>query len=141
MRNSSGMPTESDAAEVERIAFPWGRAALLLIVLWATLWAAGLAGGMIGAHVYASNYAPEPPYSTEQLATIERMAPSTYRIATMDMDSWEASVELGRTIARLEGKVIGSLLLLGTWGSIGVVWLWNRQRDRRSQLLFSADFG
>ncbi len=134
------MPDEPDAAEVERATFPWGRAVLLLALLWATLWGAGLAGGMVGAYVYDDTAVPEPPYTEEQLATIERMAPGTFRVASLDMDSWRASVELGRTIARLEGKVVGSLLLLGIWGSIGVMWLWNRQRDRRSLLSFSADF-
>lgn len=134
------MPTEPDTVEVERSRFPWGRAALLLVMLWATLWAAGFAGGTAGAYVYDDRYVPEAPYTAEQLATIGSVSPETFRIASMDMDSWEASVDLGRTIARLEGKVMGSLLLLGIWGSLGVMWLWNRQRDRRAQLLFSADF-
>lgn len=134
------MPTEPDAVEVERSTFPWGRAALLLLMLWATLWAAVLAGGLAGAYVYDDRYVPEAPYTAAQLTTIESVSPHTFRIASLDMDSWEASVDLGRTIARLEGKVMGSMLLLGVWGSIGIMWLWNRQRDRRAQLLFSADF-
>ena len=134
------MPTEPDGVEVEPIAFPWGRAVLLLAVLWITLWGAGVAGGIAGAYIYDDRSVPPPPYTEEQLATIERMAPETFRIATLDMDSWRAGVELGRTIARLEGKVLGSLLILGVWGSVGVMWLWNRQRDRRAGLLFSADF-
>jgi len=134
------MPTEPDSVEMGRRSFPWGRAALLLAVLWASLWAAGLAGGKVGAYVYDDRYLPEPPYSAEQMATIESMAPDTARLARLDMDSWQASVELGRTIARLEGSVVGTLLLLGIWGSLGVMWLWNRQRDRRAQLFFSPDF-
>jgi len=134
------MPTEPDAVEVEQATFPWGKAVLLLVVLWVTLWGAGVAGGMAGAYVYDDRSAPEAPYTEKQLAMVERMAPETFRLANLDMESWRASVVLGRTIARLEGKVIGSLLLMGVWGSLGVMWLWSRQRDRRSQLLFSADF-
>jgi len=134
------MRTEYDVEEPERRSFPWGRAIMLLALLWGTLWAAGIAGGFVGAYVYEDRFVPEAPYSAEQLATIERMAPDTFKLATLDMASWQASVEMGRTIARLEGTVIGSMLLLGIWGSIGVTWLWNRQRDRRAQLLFSEDF-
>jgi len=109
-------------------------------VLWASLWGAGVAGGLAGATIYEDRYMPEPPYSEEQLATIETMSPGTFKIAIQDMEAWEGTVEIGRTIARLEGKVFGSLLLLGIWGSLGLMWLWNRQRDRNSQLYFSPDF-
>jgi len=134
------MDTEPDAVEVEQATFPWGRAVLVLATLWATLWGAGVVDGMAGAYVYDDRSVPEAPYTEKQLAMIEHVAPETFALANMDMDSWRATVVLGRTIARLEGKVIGSLLLLGVWGSLGVMWLWNRLRDRRSQLLFSADF-
>ncbi len=134
------MPIENDAVEDERTGFPWGSAVLLLAVLWVSLWAAGAAGGFVGVYVYDDKYVPEPPYSEAELAMVERMAPETFKIATLDMEAWEASVELGRTIARLEGKVIGSMLLLGVWGSVGVAWLWNRQRAQRAQFRFSADY-
>lgn len=135
------MSTEPDAVEAERNTFPWGRAALLLAVLWVSLWAAGMAGGVAGAYVYDDRYTPEAPYSAAQLATLERMAPSTFSIASRDMDSWEATVQLGRTIARLEGKVAGTLLVLALCGGFAILWLWKRDRDRRARLFLAADFG
>jgi hypothetical protein len=120
--------------------FPWGRAVLLLVVLWASLWGAGLAGGRAGAYVYDDRYVPGPPYTEQELTTLERVSPGTLEVAKLDMQAWRDSVQMGRSIASLEGKVIGSLLLLGIWGSVGLMWLWNRLRERHSHLHFQSDF-
>jgi hypothetical protein len=131
---------EIDEETPRDAGFPWSRAALLLVVLWASLWAAGFAGGRVGTYIFDERYVAAPPYTETELATLERVSPGTFEVASMDMAAWRDSVDMGRTIARLEGKVVGSLLLLAIWGSLGLVWLWNRQRERHTRLLFQGDF-
>ena len=127
-------------AEPEPLNFPWARAVMLVATLWGSLWLAGMLGGRAGAYLYDDRYVVEAPYTADELATLERVSPDTFRVAELDMNSWESSVVLGRTIARLEGKVAGSLILLGVWGALGVGWLWKRQSARRSAQRFSRDF-
>jgi len=134
------MPQEPDGVDVERKKFPWASAALVLVLLWVSLWVAGVAGSMAGFRVYEDKYISAPPYTAQQLETLERVSPDAFAIAKMDAGSWQSAVDLERAIARLEGRVVGGLLWLGIWASTGVMWLWNRQRERHAQLLFLADF-
>jgi hypothetical protein len=134
------MPTDQYFEEEEAPRFPWQRALMLLLAAWASIWAAGYAGGRAGEYVFDDRYLPDPPYTEQELASLERVSPETFKIAEMDMSAWENGVEMGRTLARLEGRVIGSLVLLGVWASAGLVWLWNRQRARHGSLTFSGDF-
>ncbi|NKB88797.1 MAG: hypothetical protein GKS06_11320 [Acidobacteria bacterium] len=121
-------------------SFPWQRAAVLLLAAWASIWVAGVVGGRAGEYVFDDRYLPEPPYTNQELASLERVSPDTYNLAMMDMGAWETTVDMGRTLARLEGRVIGSLVLLGAWASLGMVWMWNRQRAKRTSLHLSTDF-
>lgn len=126
---------EHDAEHEDPVpSFPWARALLVLLALWLSVWGGSILGGRVGSYLYDDRYAPEPPYSQAEMQTLQRVAPSTFAVAQDDMHAWEETVDLGRSLARIEGTVVGGLLLLGLWGAVGLFWLWNRERERHARL-------
>lgn len=110
--------------------FPWGRAALVMLVLWGSLWAAAAAGAALGSFIYDDRYAAPAPYTEEQLRSMQRVAPEAADLATRDLHLWAEGVEMGRSVAKIEGALAGAMLLLAAWGTLAVVWLWGRERER-----------
>jgi len=110
--------------------FPAVRALALLIGLWGSLWIAGLAGSRIGAYIYDDRYAPEAPYTEEQVESMQRAAPEVGAMAARDLELWRDNVEMGRSVASLEGALAGTILLLAILATGGVVWMWTRERQR-----------
>lgn len=106
------------------------RAAVILVLLWGSMWLGGAAGSAIGIHIYDTRYAPEPPYTEAQLRSIARASEQAGQVARHDFKLWQETVNMGRSVARIEGAIAGSMLLLAVWGTLGAVWLWNRHRDR-----------
>ncbi len=123
---------------VEKPRFPWARAFLMLALLWASVWASGVVGGRIGVYLYETRSMPEAPYSARQMENLERMAPSSFGIATQEMKAWESQVEVETSLARVEGGVVAGIVLLGIWGVFGIAWLWNRERERQARMLLDA---
>ena len=130
-------PVQSEAAD-EKPRFPWGRALLMLALLWASVWASGVVGGRAGVYLYETRWMPEAPYSAVELENLERVAPTTFRIAKQEMTAWQSHVDVEKSLARVEGGVMAGLVLLGIWGVFGIAWLWNRERERQARLLMNA---
>lgn len=113
-----------------RSGFPVFRALLILGLLWGSLWLAGMGGSSVGAYIYDTRYAPQPPYSEDQLRSMERVSGQAVEVARHDLRIWEETVSMGRSVARVEGALAGSMLMLALWGTMGAFWLWGRERDR-----------
>jgi hypothetical protein len=128
---------ESEAVEAKP-RFPWGRAFLMLALLWASVWVSGVVGGRVGVYLYETRWMPEAPYSEREMENLERVAPTSFQIASQEMKAWESHVEVETSLARVEGGVAAGLVLIGVWGVFGVAWLWNRERDRQARLLLNA---
>lgn len=110
--------------------FPILRALVILALLWGSLWVAGMAGSAAGGYVYDRRYAPQPPYSEEQLRSMERVSDGAAEVARHDLRIWEETVAVGRSVARVEGALAGSMIMLALWGTLAAFWLWSRERDR-----------
>lgn len=115
--------------------FPWGRAAVVMLVLWGSLWVAGASGAALGSLIYDDRYAPPAPYTDEQLRSMQRVAPEAATVAERDLQLWAEGVEMGRSVARIEGALAGAMLLLAAWGTLAFVWLWGRERERAHRRL------
>lgn len=110
---------------------PWLRTIALIVAIWVSLWASGTAGAWLGARVYTDFWAPDSPYSAEDLASLERLSPASAETAQSEQDLWEQSVTLARSVAGLEGALVGTVSILAVWISVAVGWLWARERRRR----------
>lgn len=119
--------------------FPAFRALGLLAVLWSSLWVAGIAGSKVGAYIYDDRYAPAAPYTEEQLVSMQRAAPEVAAMAERDLELWRDNVEMGRSVASLEGALAGTILLLACWATGGVIWMWTRERQRLTRGMFDLD--
>ena len=117
-------------------SFPWSRALLVLLTLWLTVWVGSFLGGRAAIWIYEDRFAPPPPYSEAEMQTLERVAPTTFAVAQEDMAAWRETVDLGSSLARIEGTVVGGLALIGLWGAVGLFWLWNRERERHARMAF-----
>lgn len=115
--------------------FPFVRAGIVMLLLWGTLWAAGVGGAAIGTMIYNDRYAPPAPYSEEQLRSMQRVAPEAASVAERDLELWVEGVEVGRSVARVEGALAGTMLLLAIWGTLAFVWMWGRERERAQRRL------
>lgn len=118
--------------------FPWGRTAVIVLAIWGSLWAAGLVGSEIGARVYRLEFAPSPPFTEEQLSSMRQVSPSAAEVAERDMRLWQESVTVGESVAGVHGALIGTVLLLSVWVVGGLVWLWNREGQRRAEAEMEA---
>lgn len=113
-----------------RRGFPVYRALLILGLLWGSLWLSGMAGSAVGGYIYDTRYAPQPPYTAQQLRSMERASGQAAEVARQDLRIWEDTVVVGRSVARLEGALAASMLVLALWGTLAAFWLWGRERDR-----------
>ena len=102
----------------------------LLGMLWGSLWVAGQGGAMAGSYIYEERYAPPAPYTAQQLRSMERASPEAVELANREVALWRESVDMGRSVASLEGTLAGSMMLLACWATLGVVWMWGRERER-----------
>lgn len=118
---------------------PVMRALVLLGVLWTSLWVAGVAGSRVGAYIYDDRYAPAAPYTEEQLQSMQRAAPEVAAMAARDLELWRDNVEMGRSVASLEGALAGTILLLACWATGGVIWMWTRERQRITRGMLDLD--
>jgi hypothetical protein len=110
---------------------PWIRSIGLVLAIWASLWAAGAAGSWIGGWMYGEFWAPDPPYTEEEIDAMDRSSPTAAGAARREQDLWEESVDLARSIAGLEGALVGTVSILAVWIAAAVLWLWSRERRRR----------
>lgn len=113
-----------------RVGFPIVRALAILGLLWGSLWAAGLAGSRIGGYIYDTRYAPAPPYTEEQIRSMEQVSGDGAEVANRDLKIWKDTVSVGRSVASIEGALAGSMIMLVLWGTLAAFWLWGRERER-----------
>lgn len=102
----------------------------VLAAVWGSMWLSGMAGARIGMHLYETRVAPEAPYTDEQLRSMERASPEAAAVARQDLHVWTETFSMGQSIARVEGALAGTLLMLAVWGTLAAVWLFGRERDR-----------
>ena len=113
----------------------------ILILIWGSLWSSAVIGSRVGNYIYNDRYAPPPPYTAEQIASMRQVSPEAARLAERDVEVWRETVELGTSLAGVEGALAGTVAILAVWLTVGLVWMWNRERRRRleQELRWDAD--
>ena len=114
-------------------SFPVVQVVVVLAIAWGSVWLAGMLGARVGSHLYYTRSAPERPYTDEQIRSMERASPEAAAVARQDLRVWNETVEMGESIARMEGALAATLGMFAIWGTLGAIWLFGRERERSLQ--------
>ena len=116
-----------------RSQIPWFRSAVVVVAMSGSLWGSGIVGAMGGRWAYQSYWMPDPPFTEEQLRSMETLAPATLPMAEQETALWRRSTDVGLSIAGVQGALVGTVLVLALWVTGVLIWLFAAERRRQRE--------
>lgn len=119
--------------------FPWLQAVILVAAASLSMLGVGRLGAIVGEELHERNEGTAP-YTAEQLRSMEMISPDAAGVAALELATWNEGLEVGRSVARVQGEIVATLVLMLGWAAVIAIWLWRRNRARLTQRLLEEDW-
>ena len=119
--------------------FPWFQAIVLVVAASVSVMGAGYIGALIAERMHDEEVG-QAPYTAEQLRDLETVSAEAAGVAAMELAAWNESLEVSRSVARVQGEIVATLILMISWAGIIAIWLWRRARARHTARLIEENY-